>query len=111
MAAAANGDWFRSANWTPEIAEAFEAKLARARHSNRAQYLYIQGATLTAANDEQTREVGRSLLQRSVDDYPDNFHAKAASEQLGESLASEGRFLKRWRWQPKRHPRYPAIPT
>jgi hypothetical protein len=89
---AANRDWFRSSTWTPEIAEAFEVKLARARRSSRAQYLYIQGAHLTASPEAEVREAGRTLLRRVSAEYPSDFHAKSATEQLGESFADEGCF-------------------
>jgi hypothetical protein len=89
---AASRDWFRSSTWTPQIAEAFEVKLTRARHSSRAQYLYIQGAHLTASPEADVREAGRTLLRRVAAEYPDDFHAKSATEQLGESFAGEGRF-------------------
>lgn len=85
-------DWFRSSTWSPEIAEAFEARLKRARAWNHAQYLRIQGVHLAAQNDEALRGVGRDLFRRVVDDYGDNDHFEAltALENLGDSLAAEG---------------------
>lgn len=85
-------DWFRSSTWSPEIAEAFEARLKRARAWNRAQYLRVQGLHLAAQNDKALRGIGRDLFRRVVDDYGDNhpFEALTALENLGDSLAAEG---------------------
>lgn len=85
-------DWFRSSTWSPEIAEAFEARLKRARAWNRAQYLRVQGVHLAAQNDKALRGIGRDLFRRVVDDYGDNhpFEALTALENLGDSLAAEG---------------------
>lgn len=40
----ASRDWFRNEDWSPEIAEAFEARLRRARRKD--EYLYLQAITL-----------------------------------------------------------------
>lgn len=40
----ASRDWFRNQDWSAEIAEAFEARLRRARQKD--QYLYLQAFTL-----------------------------------------------------------------
>jgi hypothetical protein len=42
--------------------------------------------------DALTREIGRALLRRVIEDYPDDdLETKCAWEQLGDSLAREGR--------------------
>jgi hypothetical protein len=55
-------DWYRRAEWNEEIAADFEARLARARPSSRAQYLSLQGYALLGANSE----AAETLLQRAV---------------------------------------------
>jgi hypothetical protein len=92
VASPSSREWFRSATWTPEIAQAFETKLGRARQTSRAQYIFIQGSHLTGSPDLSVREAGRTLLRRVARDYPDEFHAKSATERLGESLAEDGLF-------------------
>jgi hypothetical protein len=41
--------------------------------------------------DAATRESGRGLLRRVIDEYPDHIEAKSAWEQLGDSLARDGK--------------------
>ena len=55
-------DWYRRTEWNDEIEADFEARLARARPSSRAQYLSLQGYALLGANPE----VAETLLQRAV---------------------------------------------
>lgn len=55
-------DWYRRTNWNEEIAADFEARLARARPSNRAQYLSLQGYALLSSRPEKSEE----LLERAV---------------------------------------------
>ncbi|MCS5718825.1 hypothetical protein N1027_11835 [Herbiconiux sp. CPCC 205763] len=84
-------DWFRSSRWTPEIAEAFEAKLARARAWNRAQYVRIQAVHLVGQADEPSRAAGRALFQRVISDYGDErMQALSATEQLGMAFSDAG---------------------
>ena len=52
-------DWYRNTEWNSEIAEAFEARLARSR-SQKAQYLRIQGVTLASSHPD----VAIDLLER-----------------------------------------------
>jgi hypothetical protein len=84
-------DWFRSSGWDPSTAAAFEQRLRRARPYNRAQYIRIQATHLLPSMDAATRESGRGLLRRVIDEYPDHIEAKSAWEQLGDSLAREGK--------------------
>jgi hypothetical protein len=84
-------DWFRSPSWDPPTAADFERRLRRARPHNRAQYTRVQATYLLQAVDAVTREAGRDLLRRVIDEYPDSIEAKAAWEQLGDSLARDGR--------------------
>lgn len=86
----ADREWYRCEVWDDEAAEFFVKKLARARVGSRPQYLKIQGITLATAKSRKDREVGRSLLRRVLDEYPDDFHAKHAAESLGSAYALDG---------------------
>jgi tetratricopeptide (TPR) repeat protein len=80
-------DWYRGTDWSAETQELFEAKLARARQTSRAQYLRIKGVGLTAAADAATRSAGRDLLRRVVTEYPsDALQANWAHGDLAASL-------------------------
>ena len=71
-------DWYRNAEWSPAIAEDFEARLARSR-SQKAQYLTLQGMALVPTHPE----VAAALLQRAVamDDPFDTMRALATLAQ------------------------------
>ncbi|GIJ45337.1 hypothetical protein Val02_22230 [Virgisporangium aliadipatigenens] len=84
-------DWFRNTSWDPGTAAGFEARLRRARPVNRPQYLRVQATHLLDAGDAATREAGLALLRRVLAEYPTDFEAKPASEQLGAGLARQGR--------------------
>jgi hypothetical protein len=58
-------DWYRAARWSAKHAEAFEARLARARPENRAQYLRIQGVCLSDAGGRRERRAARELYERA----------------------------------------------
>ena len=74
-----------------ETRATFEVKLKRARQSSRAQYLRIKGLDVTGSTDGATREAGRQLLRRVLDDYPDDaVQVTMASADLGKSLADDG---------------------
>jgi len=91
MAASGDRDWFRSPTWHPEIAARFEKRLRRARPANRGEYLRIQASHLLPAAEPDVRESGRRLLRRVIAEYPDGIGATTAWEQLGDSLAGDGR--------------------
>ncbi|HET8652368.1 MAG TPA: hypothetical protein VFM13_07330 [Gaiellaceae bacterium] len=64
-------DWYRSETWDDSAREAFEARLARSRTAfHRAQYLRIQGVTLTGTNKRREVAAGRALLERVIADFP-----------------------------------------
>lgn len=84
-------DWYRSSRWNDEIEAAFETKLRRARTWSRAQYIRIQASHLIAQDDPALHEVGRTLLQRVIDEYGDSDQAPYAAEQLARSLATDRR--------------------
>ncbi len=84
-------DWFRGDAWDADTRATFEARLKRARESSRAQYLRIKGLGLTGSVNRATREAGRQLLRRVLDDYPDDaVQVTMASADLGKSLAADG---------------------
>lgn len=77
-------DWYRSPSWNPEDRDHFEAKLARARPTSRAQYLRIQGVTLAEASDKRTRDLAGDLLERVIREYRDDeFQVALAHADLG----------------------------
>jgi uncharacterized protein HemY len=83
-------DWFRSDAWDAQARELFETKLARAR-SGRAQYLRIKGLALTHTDDPERIQAGRQLLQRVIDEHPeDRLEVSSAHYDLGDSLARHG---------------------
>jgi hypothetical protein len=91
LVAMARDDWFRGDAWDAETRATFEVKLKRARQSSRAQYLRIKGVELTGSIDGATREAGRQLLRRVLDDYPDDaVQVTMAAADLGKSLADDG---------------------
>ena len=55
-------DWYRRSDWNEEVAADFEARLARARHDRRAQYLSLQGYALLGSHPEKAE----ALLDRAV---------------------------------------------
>ena len=67
--------WYRNSDWSPEIEERFEAKLARSR-SQKAQYLRIQGSILKERHPAKAIE----LLQRCVAEGNPFFIAHAHAE-------------------------------
>ena len=85
-------EWFRSSTWDESVATAFELKLRRARSASRAQYLRIQGEHLAAQAEPATRESGRLLFQRVVDEYGDSDRLQAtwAAESLAQAYAADG---------------------
>ena len=75
------GDWFRSGDWTDAARADFDIRLARARPSNRAQYLRIKALALMDAGIDADAE---SLFERVVRDHPDEWTQVAPSyESLG----------------------------
>lgn len=62
--------WFRSADWSPEARELFEAKLKRARAS-KPQYLRIKALALLTSGDVTRIEAAIELLSRYIADHSD----------------------------------------
>jgi tetratricopeptide (TPR) repeat protein len=90
----ADKDWYRNSNWNPEIETKFFEKLRRAR--DKAQYLKIQAACLTATHPreafkliEKFFELGESLF------VPDAYLAEAnAHLTLGQNSEAVDSFKK-----------------
>jgi tetratricopeptide (TPR) repeat protein len=65
-------DWFRKKTWAKDDEEHFFTKLSRARKNGRAQYLKIQAIELLYTKDNKLLNIAKELLQKVLDDYPDN---------------------------------------
>jgi Flp pilus assembly protein TadD len=88
----AKDDWYRGPVWDLATQQRFEQKLSRAR-TQRAQYLLIKGYELTQADDGSVWAAGRGLLQRVLDEHPDDgLCVIDAHHDLGRSLAREGAY-------------------
>jgi tetratricopeptide (TPR) repeat protein len=80
----ARDDWYRNHRWSPEIAEAFFARLAKSRGSrNRAQYLRIQAVELASTGKESLVRTALQLLEQHLKEFSDPYehtpaHAQAA---------------------------------
>jgi hypothetical protein len=83
-------DWYSSPDWNRDVEKVFEAKLRRAR--NKGEYLRVKGVTLIQQRDRQRRDVGRRLLGRLADEYPDTPTISWAYEALGDADTREGRY-------------------
>jgi hypothetical protein len=81
----AHDDWFRNHTWSPQVSEAFFARLAKSRNAgNRAQYLRIQAVELASTNDDSLVRVALQLLDQHLRDFDDPYervraHAQAAA--------------------------------
>lgn len=64
-------DWYRSTTWTPEIRDAFEAKLRRSRGAiHKAQYVTIQAGSLASSDDPATVAAALALFDRVLAEFP-----------------------------------------
>lgn len=59
-------DWFRTPDWDAPARAAFEARLARAKSFNRAQYRRIKALVLLNTGDMEKQQAGRTLLPGAV---------------------------------------------
>jgi tetratricopeptide (TPR) repeat protein len=81
-------DWFRLPDWSPEAQAHFEARLARARPYNRAQYMRIKGLALADAGEKRgARQLWERVLE-STEELAASQHASAL-EHLGDSYARD----------------------
>lgn len=76
-------DWFRSPDWSPEARAEFEARLRRAKPSNRPQYTRIKGIALRESGQV---DAARSLWHRILDAESGPAFEKASTiEHLADS--------------------------
>jgi tetratricopeptide (TPR) repeat protein len=83
-------DWFRRTTWTPADATEFAERLRRTRPHSRAQYLRIQAGHLAEASPPQFGPA-LDLLDRVIEEYPDELHLAQAHFQRAECLLALGR--------------------
>lgn len=62
-------DWFRHITWTDDDQRDFFARLARAHKNKRAQYLYIQAATLLESHQRGNTQAALDLLDLGLAQY------------------------------------------
>ena len=86
-----NDNWYRGENWDEETREQFEQRLKRARGNyNKAQYLRIKGSSLLRSGLPQKQEGGEQLLNRVINEYPDEVsEVMFAYEQLGDYYSEQ----------------------
>lgn len=77
-------NWYRNTEWTPQIEEEFNAKLARSR-GQKAQYLRIQGSTLATRHPEAALQ----LLHRCIE-LKDEFTLAAAHQDAAHAYYRMG---------------------
>src|SRR5438128_1768759 len=81
-------EWFRSPSWSEADRAEFEARLARSRKYNRAQYLRIKGLALRDAGEiEAARELWTRVL--SDDGEFSTMEGFTTLEHLGDSYIQE----------------------
>ena len=80
-------DWFRSPSWSETARVEFERRLARARKSNRPQYLRIQAGHLAESG---LHSEALSLLDRAATDYDDRVQVAQIQLQRAEALDALG---------------------
>ena len=77
-------EWFRRTAWTKNDQAEFEARLARARKQNRAQYLRIQASHLMEAANPKLTSAALELLNRMLAEYPSDIQVAQAHVQRAE---------------------------
>jgi hypothetical protein len=82
-------EWFRDPGWDEAARNELEARLRRARASNRSQYLRIKGLSLAEAGHVDGAE---SLWRRVLSEYPTSLDAASAREHSAD--------LSRWTGRP-----------
>jgi len=80
-------DWFRGSAWDPASREDFERRLARARPSNRSQYIRIKALALAAAGQP---DAARNLFERVIREHKDSLDCRASVEHLADLARGQG---------------------
>ena len=84
----AQDDWFRNHAWSPAIAKAFFARLARSKDAGkRAQYLRIQAVELISTHKKTLVKVALQLLEKHVQEFTDPYERTQAHAQAAECYA------------------------
>jgi tetratricopeptide (TPR) repeat protein len=86
-------DWFRRSTWTATDKEEFETRLARAKVSNRAQYLRLQAGHLEETGRDDLLQPALELLHRMITGYPDSIDIAAAHHLRGRCYDRSGETL------------------
>ena len=85
-------EWFRSESWGRKDRDLFEEKLARARPHSRAQYLRVQGLTLSESPNKRAQAVAGELLERVIHEHADDdLQVAMAHADLGRWHLQTGR--------------------
>jgi len=87
--------FYKNKTWSAKTDSYFEEQLRRTRSVvSKAEYLQVQGCILLESAESKFQEVGLVLLQRLLDDYPDEYVSIiTAQEKLGDYFFKKGDFL------------------
>jgi tetratricopeptide (TPR) repeat protein len=75
-------DWFRKITWTKEDEKDFFSRLNKARGNKKPQYLRIQAITLYETRNHKYFNVAINLLNKILNEYPDNIFEKIMSFKI-----------------------------
>lgn len=104
-------DWFRRTSWTEDDKAQFEARLGRARRTNRGQYVRIQGVHLAEAGHHKEAV---ELFERVLAEFPEPLEIAPALSGLAQSLLALGereQALDALRRSVRREREYPNVRT
>ena len=87
--------FYKNKTWSAKTDSYFEEQLRRTRSTvSKAEYLQIQGCILLESAEPKFQEVGLVLLQRLLDDYPNEYVSIiTAQEKLGDYFFKKADFL------------------
>jgi len=85
-------DWYRRTTWTPDDQVAFRARNRRSRSADgKAQYIRIQATTLFETERPELTMAALSLVQESLQEYPNAMDLALALELAGKCCWRLGR--------------------
>lgn len=84
-----DSDWYRNSEWTPEVSEAFEKRLSRAR-GQRGEYLRIQALTLADTLKPEYAATAIALARRHLELDPKGIFAAQIHATIARALESLG---------------------